>query len=471
MPVTSTHIDEGQAAKVLAEEEGHFLDLKSTAIKPAKLTATISAFANADGGELYIGIAEVTPGGDREWNGFGRIEDANGHLQAFEQLFPLGQYFTYEFLSTDTQPGLVLKASVLKSTDIKLASDKLAYIRRGAQNLPCTEASRLEELRRAKGITSHERETVVAREDVITNSEEIIEFMLDVVPAAEPGPWLRKQMLIVNDKPTVAGLLLFADEPQVLLPKAAVKIYRYRTTDAEGTRETLASDPETIEGPLYDQIYAAVARTQQLVEEIPVLGAGGLESINYPPEALHEIITNALLHRDYALNDDVHVRIFDNRIEIASPGQLPAHVTPANILAERYARNPAIVRLVNKYPHPPNKDVGEGLNTAFAAMRELRLREPTIEETRSGVLVTIRHERLASPEEQIISYLATHDEITNKDARTVTGIGSENSVKRLFQKLMEAGLIERIPGRAQSRTAYRATTVAGQDSPADEGKP
>src|SRR5262249_24596759 len=115
--------------------------------------------------------------------------------------------------------------------------------------------------------------------------------------------------------------------------------------------------------------------------------------IEYPTEAIHEIVTNAVIHRDYSRNDDIHVRIFDNRIEVFSPGTLPAHVTPKNILDERAARNPKVVRLLNKFRNPPNKDVGEGLNTAFEAMKKLRLKEPIIEQRDNGVLVTLRHEK------------------------------------------------------------------------------
>ena len=148
--------------------------------------------------------------------------------------------------------------------------------------------------------------------------------MLEVVPSAEPETWLRKQLPIIEDKPTVAGLVVFADEPQVVLPKAAVKIYRYKTSDPQGTRETLDHAPETIEGSLYEQIYGAVRRTQEIVQDVrAVLGTSGLEEIAYPAETLHEIITNSVLHRDYAVQDDVHVRVFDNRIEVESPGRLP----------------------------------------------------------------------------------------------------------------------------------------------------
>src|SRR5438874_8119041 len=144
--------------------------------------------------------------------------------------------------------------------------------------------------------------------------------------------------------------------------------------------------------------------------------------IEYPPETLHEIITNAVIHRDYSIADDVHVRIFDNRIEVQSPGRLPAHVTPKNILDERFARNGAIVRLLNKFPNPPNRDVGEGLNTAFEKMHQLGLREPSIEERDADVLVTIRHEPLASPEQTIMKFLETHSTIRNKEAREITHI-------------------------------------------------
>ena len=112
------------------------------------------------------------------------------------------------------------------------------------------------------------------------------------------------------------------------------------------------------------------------------------------------------------------------------------------------------MRLINKYRNPPNKDVGEGLNTAFEAMRKLKLKDPIIEQRDGAVRATLRHERLASPEERICDYLRHHDEINNSTARDITFIGSENTVKRIFQKMTASGLIERIPGRAQSKTGY-----------------
>ena len=86
--------------------------------------------------------------------------------------------------------------------------------------------------------------------------------------------------------------------------------------------------------------------------------------------------------------------------------------------------------MINKFPNPPNKDVGEGLRTAFEAMRNLRLKPPEIIENENSVVVNIKHEPLASPEELIMSHLREYDKINNSTARELCHIGSENEMKR-----------------------------------------
>ncbi len=269
----------------------------------------------------------------------------------------------------------------------------------------------------------------------------------------------------------VAGVLLYSDEPQAALPKrSAIKIYRYGSRDEEGTREQLMFEPLTIEGCSYDQIFEAVNKTTELVQDVKALAESGLVQVSYPHETLHEIITNAVLYRDYSDLSDIHVRIFDNRIEVESPGKLPGHITTMNILSEQSARNPKIVRLIHKFPNPPNKDVGEGLNTAFEAMKRLRLKEPEIEERPHSVVVHIRHTRLASPHDTVMAYLEGNAEITNRKARELTGIRSENSMKTVFLGLKFRNMIEPVPGKEQGGgAAWRK--VRGQpdeDQPVDD---
>jgi ATP-dependent DNA helicase RecG len=383
-------------------------------------------------------------------------EDANGHLQAFEPLYPLGNGYSYSFLRSPVEKGLVLKIDVEKSRDVKSASDGKVYIRRGAMNLPVDTDEALTRLKRNKGLVSFETEPVAVSTLLVTNSTVILGFMLDVVPTAEPEPWLRKQQVILADKPTVAGLVLFAEEPQAVLPKrSGIKVYRYKTTAEEGTRESLDGDPLSIEGHAYSLIIGAVETTAKIIESVRVNTPEGLESVKYPLTALHEIITNAVLHRDYSIADDIHIRIFDNRVEVASPGTLPAHITPDNILDERFARNATMVRLINKFPNPPNKDVGEGLNTAFSAMREMKLKPPSIEQSGGYVKVVLKHEPLATPEEIILEYLKSNDEITNRIARDLCYIGSENKMKGVLQRLVKRNLIELVPGTTRYSAAYQ----------------
>jgi ATP-dependent DNA helicase RecG len=145
-----------------------------------------------------------------------------------------------------------------------------------------------------------------------------------------------------------------------------------------------------------------------------------------------------------------------------SPGTLPAHITPSNILEERFARNGTIVRLINKFPNPPNKDVGEGLNTAFDAMRAMKLKPPIISQDGSYVKVILKHEALATPEELILEFLATHDQIRNKEARDICFIGSENKMKRIIQGMISNGMLERVPGTTRYTAAYRLCRRKGR---------
>jgi len=429
MSIPIVEISDAEVGKVLVQHEGHFCDVKAKEISPGKLTKTICALSNAEGGEVLIGIREDKPNRVSVWSGFDVPEDANGHIQAFEGLFPLGDGYGYVFLRSANHHGFVLKVEVAKNRDVKHASDGRVYIRRGPQSLPCDTEEALTRLRRNKGLISFETEPVNADPAEITNSTVIIRFMLDVIPTAEPEAWLRKQQLIVHDKPTVAGIVLFAEEPQAMLPKrTGIKIYRYKTKAAEGTRDTLDGEPLSIEGNAYVQIHEAVRTTAEIIESVRVNTPTGLESVKYPITALHEIITNAVLHRDYSIADDIHIRIFDNRVEVASPGTLAGHITPENILNERFARNATIVRLINKFPDPPNKDVGEGLNTAFSAMREMKLRPPQIEQEGGYVKVVLKHEPLASPEEIILEYLEDHDQITNRISRDLCFISSAQRI-------------------------------------------
>lgn len=238
--------------------------------------------------------------------------------------------------------------------------------------------------------------------------------------------------------------------------KMLIKIARYTTKEDDPERDHLES-VYTIEGSLYPLLHDALSKLEEILTNVKVWTPDGLKEMSYPPEAIWETLVNAVIHRDYSVSDDVHIYIYENRIEILSPGKLPGYVTVENILDARYSRNPRIVRTLNWYKDAPNKDLGEGLNTAFQKMKEWKLREPTIEEVGNYVKVTLPHMSLAVPAEAILKYLSGHFSITNKNAREITGIRSENLVKVEFYKLRDEGLIERVPNLKGASSAWQLT--------------
>jgi ATP-dependent DNA helicase RecG len=442
---------------IVKYEEGQLGDVMAIEIAPSKMSQKISAFANADGGEIWIGIDENRVTKVRKWRGFKIIEDANAHIEILDKVLHLRQGYSYKFLSHQKSSGLVLHIEIGKMREIIKATNNTPYIRRGAHDQPVTDHAMLLQLERNKGIVSFETTNADTDPNNIINSIVTRTFMRNVIPSAMADEWLKKQQAIVDGKPTVAGVILFADEPQTILPKrSGIKIARYTTSNwEEGTRETLSGDPISIEGCAYNLIQSAVRKTQEIIQGVRKWTGHGMEMVSYPPETLHEIITNAVLHRDYSILDDITVRIFDDRVEVESPGTLPGHITKRNILNERFARNPVIVRLINKFPNPPNKDIGEGLRTAFDAMKKMRLRPPEIRQKEQSVIVYIRHTRLESPEDTVMQYLKTQPQITNSKGRELTGIRSENTMKEVFVRLAKRNLIERVPTTRGRNSAWQ----------------
>jgi ATP-dependent DNA helicase RecG len=97
MTVSTQDISADAGRKLSSRTEGQFCDFKSKDVSPAKITKALSAFANADGGELFIGIEEV--GGVFKWLGFQNEEEANGLVQTIEQFFSFGNAFQGRFLA------------------------------------------------------------------------------------------------------------------------------------------------------------------------------------------------------------------------------------------------------------------------------------------------------------------------------------------------------------------------------------
>jgi ATP-dependent DNA helicase RecG len=291
----------------------------------------------------------------------------------------------------------------------------------------------------------------------IVESLEILSFLSGFSPKSDPIEYSINENLIDQRTwvPRVCGTVLFHTNPPAVMPiRCGAKVARYETREDEPEREHL-KESFSFEKPIYPLITETVEKVRTILSSITIWTAEGLKQVEYPPEALWEVIVNAFIHRDYSLSDDVTILIYNDRVEVKSPGRLPGYVTPENILDVRFSRNPKIVRTLSRYRNAPNKDLGEGLNTAFQQMKDWRLKPPIIVEQNNYVVVTLPHTPLAAPTELILDFLKEHNEITNRQAREITGIKSENLVKVEFYKLRNADMLEMVPGKRGPAAAWR----------------
>jgi len=451
-------MSEKEVKGLLDTVEDHFNDFKSKQIAPNKLQETFVAFANADGGNIFVGIEDANSQRDRIL-GFDEPEDANAIIATLlENTNPAVENVEIDYVKTPNN-GLILHIDIPKSPKVHYTASGDCFLRTNAQKVKI-KGDRITQLSYSKGAEPYEKRAVdvVDTQDIL-DSEYYRDYLKRVDTTQAPQVFLKKNRLLTKKDgdfiPNVGCVLLFDEEPQGSLDtRCAVKVYRLRTTETEYKREQLQEDPVTIDGALEGVILKTVEKVREYVDGASFKDGDNLVKLSYPAEALKEILVNAVIHRDYSLNDDVHVKVYDNRIEILSPGRLPGYMTIANLYEERFSRNPNLVRLLHRLPNPVNHDIGEGLDTAKNELRKAGLVEPEFEERGNNFVVIIKHQTIASIEDVIMKYFDDNPtgQLTNKLARQLSGEDDMQKVKKALQKLR---LDERIKPLDPSAHAFR----------------
>lgn len=185
---------------------------------------------------------------------------------------------------------------------------------------------------------------------------------------------------------TVAGMILFGKNPRYYLPGNYVQYLRYPGNSATDVPE----DQAEISGDLFSIVQEMEARLSGLLTRRLVQTSLLREQIrqNYPETALRELFLNALTHRDYASNTPVRFYVFENRIEIHSPGGLYGEVTPSTLRKRTSYRNPVIAEAMKEYGYVNR--FGTGIQRADAAMRDNGNPPLEFEVDQSAFLVTLR---------------------------------------------------------------------------------
>jgi len=374
------------AQALLRLPEDQWFERKSARIKPVALADALVGLANADGGVLVVGLHnDQVEGVSRLGRGINDLQQA-----AIDRTTPTVSA-TSRLLPVSDDDHLLL-FDVRPSTGLVHANAKdEVFLRVGDENRRLTFAQR-QELTFDRGHDAYEARPTAAGADEVDG--ELLGSYVVATGASDSARLLRARGLADGSRLTVAGCLLFAEHPQTWLPEAFVRVLRYQGSErGSGARQQLVSD-DRFEGPIPRVLNAARARVTELAPSRRALRREGKfgDVPLVPVDAWLEGLVNAVVHRSYSLGGDhIRIELFDDRIELTSPGRFPGIVDLTDPLdAPRFARNPRIARVCADLHF--GQELGEGIRRIYEEMRLSGLQEPVYRQSAASVRLLLSGE-------------------------------------------------------------------------------
>lgn len=439
--------------------EDQWFERKSARIAPRQLADWLIGFANAEGGTVVVGLHK------------GEVEGTDSNVPRRNAQMQAAADFS--------QPPVRVKARLLPCVRVDGGADHLLafeidpaervhanvrdkiFLRIGDENRQLSFAQR-QELTFDKGDASFE-----TRPFPLADSGEVDDSLLRgyarAAGASNPPGLLDARGLRREGVLTVAGGLLFLRRPQVGMPEAFVRVLRYQGRErGTGARQQLLEDVR-IDGPLPTQLMEAREVIGRLAPSRRALVSGGrFGPVSLVPEdAWLEGLVNAVVHRSYSIGGDhIRVEIFDDRIEISSPGRFPGLVQLGDPLnAPRFARNPRIARVCSDLDF--GQELGEGIKRMYEEMRHAGLEDPVYRQTAGSVELRLLAEpvdrrlerRLPDRSRAIVRAIRDGERLSTGEIAGVLGLSRPIAAREL-RSLREDGLIEWVGNSPKDPRAY-----------------
>jgi len=437
---------------------------------------SIVAMANTDGGVIIFGIDDPQKTIKK---GFDRIFGIEENLELFDQIGhsikkispPLSGIWPPDLLEVADKNVRIGLLNIPKVGDGFRSIENHVYIRQEKGNKRLS-PQEIVHFAYVKGFERADKEPVEVDFGLLKThyyeswrrkrgiEEDSIETVLEKTGLA------RKD---INGKllPTRAAVLLFAEYPNDLLDtKCTIRIFQYEG-NLETVKETLnlLGTPKTIAGPVSKEISETHEYVLTLLRSGIRVPSGFITTYRIPERAIKEAITNAVIHRDYHTKRDIEIKIFEDRIEIESPGLFPFNITPSNIGCERAHgyRNDLLVKHLREFPDPPNLDQNEGVRAMRQAMNQANLYPPiffTYPHLQDAIRVVLFNEKAPNEWDKVSHYLTKNKYIGNKEAREILKIVDSVKVSKYFNRWVKQGsLIKLVPRTGAKRNVkYRLPT-------------
>lgn len=432
--------------------ETETIELKSTYTHD--VIKEILAFANTNGGTLYIGIDD-----DGKIKG---VEDCDEVIlkvsnQVRDSIKPdITGFVHYETIMMDEKE--VVKITVQRGTlrpyyfHQKGLKPTGVYVRQGTSSVPATDLSIKDMIRETDG-DSYENTRSLQQELTFFMLEQ--EFLRHSMLLGEP----QKRTLGItefDDIYTNLGLLLSEQCPHEL--KIAV---------FQGIDGYIFRDRREINGSLLSQLFDAFdyIDSKNAISST-IEGLRRIDKRDYPPIAVREALLNMLVHRDYSYMASPTIGIYDNRIEFTSLGGLPPRTSLDDILLDGFSlcRNPKLANIF--YRLELIEAYGTGLQKIMDAYKDSSVKPQVIVTTNAFKLIlpnlnsTVGIEPVKKPafvytqDEQITNLVRDKGAVSRSEIDKALNI-SQTSSGKLLRNLVNEGILESVGGGRSTRYILR----------------
>ena len=384
---------------ITQEDENKYFDRKSARIKPSDIADLISAFANAEGGTVVIGISDKTRRLEGI-NSFGADKINNFVSAPKDYCRPMPQY-KEEFINvinTEGNPDRLLLLHIFSSADQVIRTNNGSTFLRIGDRTKELKGEDLRNLEYSKSTRHFEDECNMDAEISDLDSELIALYKGKIgAEDVDTEQMLRARGFIkkINGEShlTNAAVLLFAENIQQFYPNCRIRFLRYDgTVEQVGTNINIIKDVN-IEYPILRIIDKAKDFIATQLREFTALNpkTGMFQIVpEYPEFAWLEGVVNAVAHREYGMAGSyIKVTMFDDRLEIQSPGKLPNIVNIENIQVTRYSRNPRIARVLTEFGWV--RELNEGVKRIFSDMKAFYLDPPVYSEPEQTVKLVLKN--------------------------------------------------------------------------------
>lgn len=443
--------------------EGQWLERKGPRIRARALGDVLVGLANAEGGLVCIGIENgVVEGVDRA----GRLLNEWRQAAIDFSVPPVRHAFMLLDCTNargDADHLVVIEVEASERVHETSAGDTYLRIGDETRKLGPFEA---QELRYDKGDSNFDGRPVPEAADADLDPDRVARYLAAIRAKGPRDTALRARGLLADHRdrlvPTVAGLLVLGRDPQAHFPEAYVRLLRYAGSSREtGARLNVLGDVR-LAGPIPEQIAVARRRLRRWLPTATRLGPKGrFGSDSLVPEAAWlEAIVNGVIHRSYAIGGDhIRVELFDDRLEVESPGRLPGLVRVETIRTTRFARNPRIARALADLDY--GRELGEGVNRMYEEMGRAGLPEPVFVQTPASLRVTFLADPLSARilaalptgSERFVEHLVRTGRVTTSQAIQLLGVSRPTAVAYLG-RLKTAGMLEAVRTSAKDPRGF-----------------